>query len=477
MRILKEKLQQNTLQSQTDVSKRVFYPVVIISQGLGNLADRNYYTAEAINSGVSVYEGKKAYYDHPTPNEDEQQPGRSVQDTCGHYENCRVEIDKDGLAILKADLVPEAASDVMVKLEHAIAYKKKYPDKDYIGISINGDGEGKTMEFDEFVETYKPLPIEMDKLNEIKGQTINAITKFTDAVSADLVTEAGARGRLLLESKTKRRKNMLIQAFQKLFKGLENNDKNLLEDAVKGMLQDGEGKEDSEAKEADEKESKAAEGMVKALLAAKESLKQEDGEAKEAYEMRVMKQAMKQMKASKEADEKPEDKKDEKPEDKKADESKDKKDEEKDEEKDKKEAADKKSDDKDDKSLITKMMKQMDEMGSRMEKMEASFGKKEDEAKESKENAATLKIKLAVKERNEFIDGVLAKSGMRREITNEIRAVLEKCKTNDEIKATAKRMTEAYSKVIESEFYRHNNTGVLEISTNSSSSNNDDLFN
>ena len=281
-------------------------PVVIISQGLGNLGDRNYYTAEAVASGVKVYEGKKAYFDHPTATQSQEQPGRSVKETCGHYEECSVAKDESGLSILKAYFVPEKNSPVIDKIEHAIEYKKTYPQNDYIGISINGDGVGVEMEYDEFLEKVKPSPSEMEKILQIEGQSINVITQLTDAVSADLVTEAGAKGRILLESSKRKKEFIMLTAFRKLFTGLEKKDHALIEGAVKDMLQD-EKKEGDKAEEG--KEGSKAKAMLQAWKEAKAELKKDDDEAEEAYEARCMQAAFE--KCEKHESEKAEKKEDE----------------------------------------------------------------------------------------------------------------------------------------------------------------------
>lgn len=485
-------------EAKKDDAGRVSYPVIIISQGLGNLGDRNYYTASAIQSGVQVYEGKKAYYDHPTKSQADEQPGRSVRETCGHYENCKVVTDKDGLSVLQADFVPEKnKSEVINKLDHAIEFKKKYPTKDYIGISINGDGEGKECTYEDFVKEFNPSALEMEKISQIEGQSINAILKLTDAVSADLVTEAGAKGRLLVESKNNKRRSTMkfIEQMRKLLLGAERNDRKTIEEAVSGMLQDGgEKKDDEKAKEAaakaEEAEAKEAAGLSKAMKQCKSEMKQEDGESEEKYEARVMKQAMKNAKKEKEDEAKKESAKDEleKKEKKEsddgdadADDKKDSKDK-KDSEESKNSEADDKSDDKghadadQDKALIKKMMKQMDELKKENEGLKKEKEAKEDESKKHQEESAKNKITLLAKERNELVDKVLSECGAPRYVTNEIRPVIERCKTKAEMKETAKQLVEAFHKVTEESFYQGTKSAFPEISNTNEKASNDALF-
>lgn len=454
------------------------YPVIIISQGLGNLADKNYYSEAAIKSGVSVYEGRKAYFDHPTPTSEREMPNRSVRELAGHYENVKAEKDDQGLWALKAEFVPlKNKEDVTGLLDHAIAYKKKYPEKDYVGISINGDGEGEVMPWDDFINTHKPKSVEMEKLGKIEGSPINVIVKLTDAVSADLVTEPGARGRVLLEQekKTKRRLQM-IEAFKKLFRGIESNDKKTVEEAVKGMLND-EGKKEDENKEAESM--KQAEGLAKALLNCKKEMKKEESESEEQYEAKCIAAAMKQMAAGEKKENDDKDADDEKGKEKGAEESHDK-------EADKKEAdgagdekpadGDKHDDEKQDIALIKKMMGELESLKKEVGEMKAAKEKAESEAGKSKESEIALKMKLELKERSELIDRVLAESGLPRKVTNEIRGLVEKCKTEKEIKETVTRMKEAHAKAMDEILFTHSSNGFVERVTEDKSGSTDHLF-
>lgn len=445
-------IQGRIFEAQKDDKGRTRFPVVIISQGLGNLADRHYYSEDAIKSGPESYEGKKCYFDHPTAESERQMPNRSVKETAGHFEDCVAEKDDQGLWALKGFLVPEKNNEKAIGLlEHSVEYKKKYPDRDYVGISINGDGEGEEMQYDEFMKAYSPNKREMEKLSKVEGQTINVITKLTSGFSADLVTEPGARGRVLLEQEKQKRRIKMIDAFKKFFKGLELNKKALIEEAVKDMLND-EGKKEDEMSKEDEAEMKQAEGLAKSLLACKKEMEKKEDEDEAAYEARMMAAAMKKMKQD-EAEAKKEDEGKKESDDKDADDAKDeKKDDAKEADPEKKD--DEKHDDKDqDVALIKKMMGELEALKKEIGEMKAGKEKAEDEAKQAKESEAAANIKLKVKERTEWIDKALAESGMPRFVTNEIRPVLEKCRTQEEIKETVKKLKEASSKAIESVFY------------------------
>lgn len=484
------------LESKKSPDGKISFPVVIISQGLGNLADRNYYTAQAIQSGPEVYEGKKAYFDHPTTSQSEEQPGRSVLETAGHYENCAVKKDKDGLMILTADFIPEAGNENVVnKLMHAIEFKKKFPDKDYIGFSINGDGQGVEMEYDDFIKQYKPNASEMKKLAEIAGQTISAITKLTDAVSADLVTEPGAKGRVLIEqrkkqiTKKRRIKMQAIESMKKFLFGVEKNDKAMIEGAVKDMLQS-EDESKQSAKEDEAKEGAKMEALVKDMLQWKKENEKKEKESEMEYEMRCMKQCKQSEDESKEDEAKEDDAS-------AADDSKDKKDSADDGDDDSKESKEKKEDEDDsgaddaghsdadqDKALIKKMIKKHDAMQKEMEaikeKMESFKKESEDEKKESKkqhEEGAKARIALKARESAETIDKELAESGLPRRVTNELREFFVSKNISE---AKRKEFTETARKIdseaTESLFVRGTSSGITEISPSDKEATTDHLF-
>lgn len=461
-----KEIQGRIFESEKDKDGHTKYPVIIISQGLGNLADKNYYSEAAIKSGESVYEGRKAYFDHPTPTSEREMPNRSVRELAGHYENVKAIKDDQGLWALKGDFVPVASNtEVIGLLDHAIQYKKKYPDKDYMGISINGDGEGEVMQYDEFIKTHKPKSVEMEKIGKVEGSPINVITKLTDAVSADLVTEPGARGRVLLEQerKTKRRLQM-IDAFKKLFRGIESNDKKTVEEAVKGMLND-EGKQEDEAKKAEEAQMKQAEGLAKALLNCKKEMKKEESESEEQYEAKCVAAAMKQMASEAAASEDEEKKEDGEKKDVPADDKKEA--DEKDEKHD---------DEKQDIDLIKKMMGEIEALKKEMAEMKSGKEKAESEAKKHHESEVALKMKLELKERSELIDKALAESGLPRKVTNEIRGVLEKCKTATEVKETVAKLKEAHTKAMEEILFTQSSNGFVEKVVEDKSGTTDHLF-
>lgn len=177
------------------------FRVVLLEEGLGNLNDVYYYTREALESAAPVFDGLKIFADHPSLEEEEIRPERSTRDILGHYENVSVQDGDEGRAWLCGDLsiMPsvdcEWARDLMIR---AVENAKKFPDKPFIGLSINAGGEATKTPIDDVIKIAPDGAKE--KLNEAKDngidlvKVVNAITRGT---SCDLVTEAGAGGKIL----------------------------------------------------------------------------------------------------------------------------------------------------------------------------------------------------------------------------------------------------------------------------------------
>lgn len=162
-------------------------PVVIIREGPGNRKDRHYYLRSAIESGVVVFNGAKANLDHPDAVAERVQPEGTLRRLVGYYRNLKVVEASDGRAELQAELQflnPPAGGEDSDVVKHAkslcetsAAHAEEFPTGDvFIGVSINADGE--------------------DRPAVIDGERYNAVTVFTEATSADLVTFPGAGGRI-----------------------------------------------------------------------------------------------------------------------------------------------------------------------------------------------------------------------------------------------------------------------------------------
>lgn len=179
------------------------FRAILIQEGLGNLKDGFFYTKEALRSAVPVFEGRKFYADHPSSFEEEVRPERSVRDVYGHFENIEYKEAEDGTGQLHGDIVvltDESADWVRARLVHAIEYAKKYPDKDFLGLSINASGDAAPVPAEEFLQREGVVKSAIAKVQEaIAGglTEIKVVNTIDQATSCDLVTEAGAKGKVL----------------------------------------------------------------------------------------------------------------------------------------------------------------------------------------------------------------------------------------------------------------------------------------
>jgi len=178
------------------------FKAVLLAEGMGNLNDRFYYSREALESAVSIFEGKKIFADHPTDIEEQIRPERSVKDVLGHFEKVRVEENEDGQAVLMADVVtlPDKPYEwARALMRHAVEYSKQYPDKSFVGLSINASGDAQEISIDQLIESGVPdgAKLKLQKALEAGIETVKLVSNISDAVSCDLVTEAGAGGKVL----------------------------------------------------------------------------------------------------------------------------------------------------------------------------------------------------------------------------------------------------------------------------------------
>jgi hypothetical protein len=183
------------------------FEVVVLQEGLGNFRDAFYYTKPALESLCKIAEGKKIFANHPSAIDEEVQPERDVLKAFGHYENFRMQEGAGGQAECVADLVlceGEAFDRERGLLQHAVKYSEKYKNQDFIGVSIYASGDSEEMDLDELIRQGVPKGC-VEKLSQAKdlGVTQVKLAKtFSDCTSIDLVTEAGAGGRIskMLES-------------------------------------------------------------------------------------------------------------------------------------------------------------------------------------------------------------------------------------------------------------------------------------
>lgn len=162
--------------------------VIIISEGPGNEVDKNYYTPEAIASGVPLFEGARAFINHQTEAERGARPEQDVHQLCGFYKDCKLTTVNDPrqgktVKALSATLVcdeSEAGQLAFAKAKAQIVFSKLYPNsKDcYAGISVNTGGW-------------------QDGTIDIAGEEWAKIVAFEGVQSADIVTRPGRGGAFL----------------------------------------------------------------------------------------------------------------------------------------------------------------------------------------------------------------------------------------------------------------------------------------
>lgn len=178
------------------------FRVVLLQEGLGNLEDCFYYTAKAIESAVPVFEGAQFYVNHPAQSDEIDRPERDVRDIAGYFENLSKQISKDGRAQLAGDLVlleGDAFDRERQLMVESIQYAQKHQGRDLVGLSINASGDFEEANITNFMQSGMIPPGAMPKLEEALQRgivTIRPVQEMTSAVSCDLVTVAGAGGRI-----------------------------------------------------------------------------------------------------------------------------------------------------------------------------------------------------------------------------------------------------------------------------------------
>lgn len=191
-------MRESTIQDGVGPTK---FKTIMLQEGLGNLKDSYYYTKEALASAVTLFEGKKMYADHPDAIEEQTRPERSVRDIVGHFENIKIEEDGDGRTNLVGDLcmVPDASFGwARALVRRAIELGTKFPDKEFVGLSINAGGEAEEIPMQEFLKTTVIPQSVMPKIKiamEAGIQTVRVVRNLTEAVSCDMVTSPGAGGK------------------------------------------------------------------------------------------------------------------------------------------------------------------------------------------------------------------------------------------------------------------------------------------
>ena len=179
------------------------FEVYLIEEGLGNFKDLFYYPADTIEAASSVFTGKKIYADHPAGDEEQTRPERSVRDILGYFQEVESAVDALGRACLKGNVKIVAgenfdwARDLM---QEAVEYSQQFDDQEFVGLSINASGEAEDVDIQDLLnDTSIPdaSKVKLIKALSEGATTVRKVSAITDAVSCDLVTEAGAGGKVL----------------------------------------------------------------------------------------------------------------------------------------------------------------------------------------------------------------------------------------------------------------------------------------
>lgn len=409
------------LEYEGELSEKGGFRTILIQEGIGNLRDAFFYSKESLQYAVDnkIFEGKKIFADHPSTEEEETRPERSVKDVLGHFENIKLE-EINGRAMITGTVrVPQGPSFDWVRstFAHAIEYSKRYPDKDFVGLSINASGDAEEISMHDLLKIAPIATHEKIMKAMEQGVEMARITrKITDAVSCDMVTQAGAGGKILnLIEKEKLMKNKRKESEgtkQADTAGPEGHADYAADvELIKQMIDKYMGDDKANVNEAEYKQTS-------------EAYTEMGMEAEEAYQA-----AAKHMKAASILAKKKEaDKKDElSPEERTKKEAEEKKEANKKETDDKEKCEKKESDDKDEDD------------------------KKDEDDTEKKESSvslvsriAFLESEIAKRDLNDHIESTLAKSGMSRSATKLFKESIGTVKNKKEFDRLYKTFSEGF---------------------------------
>lgn len=238
------------------------FKVVIIQEGLGNLSDCSYYTREALEQAVNTqaFEGKKIFADHPSAIEEEVRPERSVRDIIGYLKNVQLDTSGDRAQIIADACLAENAGWAKDFMSEAINYSQQFMGQEFVGLSINANGEASPMSVDELSRSVNIPSSAMEKINQAVSmgiQSVQAVTNIADVFSVDLVTEAGAGGKILalVESSKGKGKSMSKKKEMEKKESKHENESESHKEAIDNpQAKENESHKENEHKETDGKE-------------------------------------------------------------------------------------------------------------------------------------------------------------------------------------------------------------------------------
>lgn len=188
---------------EADGQQESAYKVCLIQEGMGNRNDAHFYTAETLQKAAPLFEGKKCFANHPSALDEQVQPERQVQAIIGYFQNVKYEEDDTGRGRLVAELVifnGDQYDWVRQLIESSIEFAKKFPDRNLVGLSINAYGDATAANSEDIINDPKISDAAKEKVKAALAagiKEVKIVTELTDANSCDLVTEAGAGGKVL----------------------------------------------------------------------------------------------------------------------------------------------------------------------------------------------------------------------------------------------------------------------------------------
>jgi len=269
-------------EAQVDHEKREV-KCVLISEGKGNEVDKNYYSAEAVNSGAQVFNGAQCYINHPTESEQEERPEGDIWKLAGFWKDTRatqVDDKKTGNKVGAVEGVlycdkSEAGAAALAKAEAAIKYREYFPNTDevYAGMSINYNGIPKgTVEID---------GEEWTNIAEfVRGGSIDVVTKPARGGAFVALEESVKSGAII--SKAEADEMLTKEILDKLREAHKDRAKLIEEDAPKEKIEAVEQNIDDLLKsEQDEPETLEVDDELIEQL--KDEIPQMEGESNEQY--------------------------------------------------------------------------------------------------------------------------------------------------------------------------------------------------
>lgn len=154
-------------EARLDTENRVIRDAVLIRAGMS--ANRRLYPPKVLETAVTVFEGAKAYANHPGKSELKERAERSIRDLTGWYANVRYE--NGALVADRYFTRTQAGQDAFAIAQDVVEGRAP---KSLAGLSINAVGKGKAIDH----ETGKAVEVEA----------------ITHALSVDDVTIPAAGG-------------------------------------------------------------------------------------------------------------------------------------------------------------------------------------------------------------------------------------------------------------------------------------------